>query len=493
MNKSYYVRGRRVTIEEIETGVARMREAPRSRDESQALRQAIRRQAGHDTRVADADMQLKAYDAAGWIFERGSPDAERAATEPQPLAETERAARIFFHPTGGILLGTDQLTVRLDAELSEAECRKILNDEGLDIVRRLKFAPNLYEVAVRPGVDFLDVSVRLHDRKPFIYAEPQFTEQIRPRFQPTDPDYGEQWQWPNINAEEAWAVARGAGVRLAIVDKEFYLAHPDLKDAITTSSGFFDRAGNFVQDLEPDTYPFGNHGTFCAGMAVARANNGGDGCGLANEADLIAISCLPDQAGTQATLARALAYAADPTMEVDGADPADGAHVISCSLGFAVWEMKQVLQDAIDFAVTKGRGGLGTPIFWAVTNAEVEIRFDEVCSYVNVIPVGCSTIKDDHGACGFGPELQFLAPGVDVVSTQAGGGLGVETGTSYAAPIAAGIAALLLSINPALTWIQVRDVIRDTCDKVGGVAYADGRHERFGFGRVNAGNAVRRV
>jgi hypothetical protein len=290
-------------------------------------------------------------------------------------------------------------------------------------------------------------------------------------------------------------MTRGAGVRLAVVDNGFDVDHPDLAAAVVAQSGFFQMDGggnvNFTQGLVG--YPDGNHGTFCAGMPIARANNTQGGCGVANQAEFLAVACLVDQTGTQATLARAIAYAADPTQEVAGADPNDGAEVISCSLGpnGADWDMTQTLQDAIDFAVTNGRGGLGTPIFWAVSNGNFQIQFDEVCAYGNTIAVGRSTRNDLEDNSAFGPELDFLATGVDVRSTQSGGGYGNGTGTSYAAPVAAGVGALVLAVNPDLTWQQVRQAIRDTCDKIGGVVYdANGRNDDYGFGRVNAARAV---
>ena len=153
--------------------------------------------------------------------------------------------------------------------------------------------------------------------------------------------------------------------------------------------------------------------------------------------------------------------------------------------------MTQTLQDAIDFVVTNGRGGLGTPIFWAVTNGNFDIQFDEVCSYANTIHVGRSTRMDLEDNCGHGPELDFLATGVDVHSTGSNGGYRNDTGTSFAAPTAAGVGALVLAANPNLTWQEVRQTLRDSCDQIGGVVYdAAGHNDDYGWGRVNAAEAI---
>ena len=61
--------------------------------------------------------------------------------------------------------------------------------------------------------------------------------------------------------------------------------------------------------------PDNEHGTFCAGMVGARHNNNVGGCGAAPESELMLVACLTDQVGTQTTLARAVAYAADPSTE----------------------------------------------------------------------------------------------------------------------------------------------------------------------------------
>jgi len=319
------------------------------------------------------------------------------------------------------------------------------------------------------------------------------------RFTPTDPTYGQQWHLNNpggsggvagadIAAERAWDFTLGRGVRVAVIDNGFDVAHLDLAAAIVAESGFFDATSTFRKTLT--NYPDNNHGTFCAGMVAARHNNGRDGCGSAPECELMLLAAQNDQVGTQATLARAVAYAADPRLEVAGADVAAGADVIVSSLGpnGANWALTNVLQNAILFATRQGRRGRGTPVFWASSNGNnADIGLDQVVSHPNVIAVGRSRRDDREDNSARGPQLAFLAPGVNVVSTASGGGTRTSTGTSYAAPLAAGVGALVLSVNPDLTAEYVRRIMCDTCDKIGGVTYdAAGHHDDYGFGRVNA-------
>lgn len=503
MRREYVVRQQRVSIEQIEGILAVL---PAKREASQADFMQSFGEIIEASSKAEEDPDWQAFENAGWIFVRPNDAVQRAFDTHNRVDNAESVRQVFRHFSGRTFLGSDQLSVKLRAEMSEDEVRSALNAENLEIVNQLKFAPNLYEVRVKGDRDFLQTSLELAGNSDFLYAEPQFIEHIPLRFTPTDPDYGEQWHLNNtgqdggttgadISAEDAWDMTRGAGITIAVVDGGFDVSHPDLTAAITATSGYFqmDGIGNtvFIQGL--GGLPSANHGTFCAGMAAARANNGEGGSGVANQAALTVVSVLNDALGTQASLARAIAYAADPTQEVSTANPNDGADIISCSLGpnSMPWTMTQTLEDAIDFAVANGRGGLGTPIFWATDNGNVPVAQDEVVSYDNTIAVGRSNRNDLEDNSAFGPELDFLATGVDVFSTQAGGGYGISTGTSFAAPTAAGVGALVLSANPDLTWQQVRQMMRDTCDQIGGVVYdASGHNDDYGFGRINAARAV---
>ena len=502
MEYTYKVRGKVRTVNELEN-VAAIKPTDSS-PKSQSTMDVF----GARTNLKLSDFnreELTKFESAGWIFVTPGEQVKAAQSRGQPLPDTEPVSRVFIDKSGHLLLSQQKLVLRLQDDLTEAAANAFLTTHHLQRLHKIAFAPRLYEVRV-DGEELFAMAETLSALPEVIYAEPSFIEALGSRLTPTDPDYDEQWHLNNsgqdggtvgadIGAEGAWDMTRGAGIRVAQIDNGIDVSHPDLAAAVNGTSGYFisDGAGgaNFVQGITG--FPSANHGTFCAGLLAARSDNGNGGTGVANQADLTAIACMTDQVGTQTTLARAVAYAADPSTEVAGADPANGADVISCSLGpnGADWAMTSVMQDAIDFAVTNGRGGLGSPIFWAVTNGNFEIQFDEVCAYANTIAVGRSTRDDLEDNCGHGPELDFLATGVDVYSCTLGGGYGVDSGTSYAAPVAAGVGALVLAVNADLTWQEVRQIIRDTCDKIGGSVYgADNHNDDYGYGRVNAAMAV---
>lgn len=509
MQRRYFNGERERTIEELDDVLAvKPSESTRSESFGERATQIIsgKQRSAQDTDSAETERE--AFEQAGWVFVVPSTESREAFQRTGNVDGATATARVYEQRGGRLVVGSQTLTVRFNETASTSEIQSVLASASVEITQELTFAPNMYEVRVTNGADPVDVSVQLHENEFVVFAEPQFIEHIGHRFTPTDGEYGDQWHLNNtgqsggtagadIAAETAWDATRGAGVRLSVIDNGMDVSHPDLAGAIVGGAGFFQNNGmggaNFVQGTAG--FPGSDHGTFCAGMAVARANNDTTegGVGVANLADLIPIACLNDQVGTQATLARAISYAADPTQEVAAANPGDGADVIACSLGpnGADWDMTMTLQTAIDFAVANGRGGLGTPIFWAVTNGNFDIQFDEVCSYVNTIHVGRSTRMDLEDNCGFGPELDFLATGVDVFNCSQGGGYRNWTGTSFAAPTAAGVGALMLSVNPNLTWQQVRQIMRDTAEQVGGVVYdAAGHNDDYGWGRINAADAV---
>jgi subtilisin family serine protease len=447
---------------------------------------------------------LQALKDSGWTLVRAE-GLTNAAFAPLLAAGPPWArARVFRDAAGRLMLGNDHLTIRLRDALSEAQVQELFDRFGLTPIRRLKFARNLFEVRVARDQHFLDVSSTLAGADEVMYAEPQFIEHFRLRFKPTDPDYALQWHLNNtgqnqgtlgadLDAERAWDETRGAGMRIALLDNGFDVAHPDLKDAITPRSAFFDlrdeSSATFRQG--PAELPGRNHGTQCAGIAVARAGNGVGGCGVAHEAQLMALACVGGSMGNQTALARAISYAADPRTEDPNAKASDGADVISCSLGPDPLWLASVLEDAFVFATSKGRGGKGTPIFWATDNEDVDIAQDRICAHPLTIAVARSTNQDGDGQAASGHELDFVATGVDVYTTDINATFRTVTGTSLAAPAAAGVAALVLAANPGLHWLKVREIMRNTCEKVGGVVYdANGHNDDFGFGRVNAADAV---
>jgi thermitase len=483
---------------------------------------------------------------AGWVFVEPNARVRRALESREYPEGTVYVERVFWTEGGDVVVGTDRLTVRLvDPVAFEDDPEDWLSNRGLTAVGRLLEAT--FEVQVAPGADVFETVERMRQQEEVVYAEPTLLEHIEERreagdrertWRPSDPGYDSQWQWFNdgsdggtagadVDAESAWKLCsqRGRGVTIAHVDSGLDPDHPDIEPALTPNAGVFRDVGGGRVEFELTTgsgtpengRP--DHGTMCVGLAVARANNDVAGCGVAPEADLLPVTCVPSGIGTQETIARALVYAADPATEPEaeaaGFGGDDGADVVSLSLGLAArfareqesreWrgrkrtmpKTRRVLSDAIDYVVERGRSGTRAPLFCAVGNRrrtiDGETGYDPVCAHERTIAVGRSDRRDRvPRECAYGPQLDFVAPGNDVYSTKSGGEFGPGSGTSYATPIAAGIAALVLSLplGRDRTATDVRRFLREGCEKVGNVAYDGGHDERYGHGRVDAYGAV---
>jgi subtilisin family serine protease len=511
MERVYFKRDRRVVVEEIpDVRAVRLsadeRGLPRASAESfgDPAVETVRSNLSMD--LPEGDDPVTAFEQANWAFVTPSPDVERAFSAGESVRDAEDVGKVVVGRSGSVAIATNRLNVQLQPSLSEEECETILSEKNLDVLTKLNFAPNLYEVVARGREDALAASVELHEDERFTLAEPALIEHIPQRFTPNDPRFTEQWQWSNtgqnggtagadVSAEEAWDSTRGAGIRVAVIDNGFEADHEDLAAGVSPMSGFFSSSSGgpaaFVQGTAG--MPDANHGTFCAGIVGARHNNGRGGCGIAPECELTLIACLGDQVGTQTTLARAVAYAANPADENVGT-AADGADILVSSLGpnGAVWDLTVTLELALEAAATNGRGGRGLAIFWAASNGNnVDVTEDEVVSQEDVIAVVRSDRSDQEDNAARGETVDLIAPGVDVFSTESGNAYGMSTGTSFAAPCAAGCAALSLSVNPNLSRDELRQIMFDSADKIGGVVYdANGHNDDYGFGRVNAHQAV---
>jgi subtilisin family serine protease len=288
---------------------------------------------------------------------------------------------------------------------------------------------------------------------------------------PDDPLFSQQWALPGIDVPEAWDVSTGiddAGrpVRVAVVDSGIDAGHPDLAASVDTARG-----RDFVgHDRDPDDA--NGHGTHVAGTIAAQGDNGAGVTGLGWRGALIAVRVLDAKnAGTTATVAEGLRYAADA-----------GARVVSASFarrGGPDPVVDGVVRDqpATLFVFPAGNSGSDddtAPVWPCATGAA-----NAICA--------AATNRNDAlaGFSNFGTStVDLAAPGDDILSTWRGGGYQSRSGTSMAAAHVAGVAALVLADRPYLPIQQVRDAILDGADdSVAAVQTVSGR-------RLNARGAL---
>lgn len=273
----------------------------------------------------------RVFNSAGWHIVHPVEKLARAGAEARGSFSGAAAVHhVYGTDSGGLMIGTELATVQLPPDMTEAQIAEALSSDRLEVVYKLGFAPNLFEVRLPVGRPYPEIVDELQaNSNRYVFAEPSLLETITGRGNPSDVDLEKQWQHDKpptfgINSLDAWEITRGVGamrpVRIAIIDNGMQISHPELSAGII-GGGFFTATNenpatpSFIP-ITPGISGFperDDHGTFCMGMAGARMNNGGPGCGSAPEADLIAIACAHDQVATQTTLARSIDCAVDPS------------------------------------------------------------------------------------------------------------------------------------------------------------------------------------
>lgn len=288
---------------------------------------------------------------------------------------------------------------------------------------------------------------------------------------------GEQEGWKagaDVNLAGAWLHTRGSrDVVIAIGEEGYDTAHPDLQGIFVQDSALFAAAGRGSA-----------HGTFVVGIVSAQAGNNIGGVGVAPLCRVMVIHT--GYGSSTVNMLKALA-------KVLEWNPA----VFTNSWGYPDIH-GQPLQEAYEVVARAGRNGRGTLVIFAAGNDRRPwIAFPGW--YEGFMAVGGTSPRDLRwSGSNYGLELDVVAPAEGILTTMEGGGYGGVNGTSFAAPIVAGIAGLIASLDTNLTADSIRRIIELSADKVGGYNYdqqrASGRWSPWmGYGRVNAAKAIERA
>ncbi|HEV7472817.1 MAG TPA: S8 family serine peptidase [Pyrinomonadaceae bacterium] len=448
------------------------------------------------------------------------------ALSARAVKQVRRTLPVYVeHHTQLRVVVTREINVRFKAKVTKSQRLRVLKSLNLRILAPNEFHPDHYLLVPTNDIDeseTIDLANKLNERPEVEHAAPNFLSEHRKYVRLDDPLLSHQWHLNNaghhralagedVKAFAAWDITRGERkVVIALVDDGVDIDHPDLQANIWVNpkAGAPDRNGRdfFDNDFNPRPRyfkkPFDNaitndiHGTACAGVAAAVGNNKAGVVGVANACAILPVKVFGgDGLFPNDRMANAIRYAGQH------------ADVISISWGMP---RNPDVESAINDVVKTGRRGKGCLVFVAGGNEHAP-RMGFPANYPLAMGVGAS---NDRGELtkysNWGKGLQFVTPSddprrhrqgistTDVSKRNRGFTKGLYTnnfgGTSSAAPLAAGIAALVLSVDPTLSWKQVRSVLRSTADKIdSGAAYRKGYNIHYGYGRLNAFKAVKRA
>lgn len=456
-----------------------------------------------------AEVTIDARAPPKHILMRGNVQ-DLAEVEADPVVHHTRGA--YVDARGTELVLTDEILVRFAEGISDAQRSKICQNFNCTELRRTKTHTVLRvdqeghdaplnianELAADPQVDFAEPNALQTSLTPLLPAGAATANQ-GPALA------GLPWHLKNegqfsgkpgadLNIADAWALTLGAPhVRIVLHDTGVEITHPALQGQCLDGWDFTD------DDLDANpaaSYPNYAHGTATAGLIAAIELGGvATAVGVARGCKLVPL--------------RAQGYLTWEKWAASFTWAARHGEIIACP-----WALSEntLVSEAITLAFEEGRGGKGVPCFCAAGNDDLE-ELAYPASHSAAISVGACTNQDRHPSYSHRDvQLDFVAPSsggtLGVATIDMIGGLGFNDedngdfihatspafgGTSAAAALAAGVAALMLSVNDNLTATEIRQILRETAvaiDPDNG-AYQDGGSRFYGRGRIDAGAAVK--
>lgn len=285
---------------------------------------------------------------------------------------------------------------------------------------------------------------------------------------PNDPRYSEQWHLPAIAAEQAWDRATDCSQAvIALIDTGLDLDHPDLAanlwsnpgetpgdGADNDGNGFVDDVNGYdfvANDSRPDDE--NGHGSHVAGIAAAVGNNGRGVAGLCWTARLLPLRFLDRHGyGSTSNAIRSVDYVADLARRFPGT-----RFVLSNSWTIASYSalLEQALGEAAQAGVlitaAAGNEGRDNTSFESYPG-NFHDDLDPLLSVANLAPDGGLEEDSNYGLT----RVDLAAPGTGILSTYDNGGYTSLTGTSMAAPLVSGLAALAWQQDPGLSASAVK-------------------------------------
>ncbi len=404
--------------------------------------------------------------------------------------EVEFASPVFIDNFGGPMFLTSSILISFQKWILPDMHAALLGKEGLNIEKDYGAAGVIlvrFDDEIKNGFEALALANSLAQNQDILFAEPDMVITGRSNLIPNDPLFGQQWALLNtgqnggsvgvdMRATEAWNVTTGNNsIITVIIDTGVEQTHPDINQI---------GGANFASSGPTNGGPgnnFDNHGTPVAGCVSAKINNNIGVVGVAP--------------GTRSASARAMittdalgSWTAQASWTVDALNWASsiGARVTNNSNAYSF--SSAAIETAYLNTYNAGMvhfGGAGN-------NSANALSYPASLSSVNAVSA-VNRIGNLASFSNYNAGLSVSAPGENLLSTDRTGSLGYSTGdyaevsgTSFASPYAAGVAALILSVDPTLATPAVEQILRQTTLDLG----TPGFDIQFGHGMVNAFAAV---
>ena len=433
---------------------------------------------------------------------------------------------------GSSLIPYDVFVVYIEDEAVMDDLEQLNYRYDVELIDRDIFLPNIVTLRVKSQEKYTvtEMARLYYENLPLRWSVPDFKQEIVRNSNPSDVYYPYQFYLFMTSTPQAWNITKGSqSVIVAVID-DGVMAHQDLPSSrLVAGYDAFGQSGGA---------PGGNeaHGMAVAGIIAATHNDVGI-AGIAPNVKIMPVRIFNDRGRgtTDALIRSAFSFAVN-----------NGAHVINNSWAYNTsQDINPQLTTIIQTAMQTGRGGKGTIIVFAAGNNGGSIRYpanisgvitvgaidqnNTVFSYSArgsqldvVAPSGLTgqhissiqcdglsrtTIRlrgdvwtlDHNGQPGYNPgNYKISAPdcynewvwtshsGKPVPNMRYTSHFG---GTSAAAPQVSAVAALMLSKNPNLTLTQVRNILRQSADKVPGMGGQNFTNE-YGYGRLNSYKAL---
>jgi len=371
---------------------------------------------------------------------------------------------------------------------------------------------NIFEISLKDKSQIESLYKEIFDMPELVFVE--YSPKYKLSYMPNDPLIISQWALGKIDAFRAWDYESGnESTIVAIVDSGVKWNHPDLRpnmwintaelEGVTINwetgeiiggDGIDNDGNGYVDDVfgwdfyatgdNEDNNPYqaynGNdHGTHVAGCAAAAADNNIGVAGPAYNVRIMATKHQPSNYGSSYIYNgyNGIYYAVDT-----------GAHIINCSWGGRGGP--EVAEAAASYAVDHGSIMVCAASNDNTNNTYAHYYPSDATDAISV----AATDQDDKKASfsNYGTPIDVSAPGVSILSTvytmEGYNSYSAYQGTSMASPVAAGVAALIKSMHPELTPMQLKARLEAGCDNIDDLN--PNYIGKLGAGRVNAFNSL---